>query len=111
MVTTLEKVRRLEQYLAVDNSTVDPVMDTSINKLLIRERVRILELKERLLNQCNQFEEAYSLASTEFFTAYEAGEMGDELDFVEWAATIEMLANINKRLDLLEVQPDHEPDH
>lgn len=111
MVTTLEKVRRLEQYLAVDNSTVDQVMDTTIDKLLIRERARILELKERLLRQCKQFEEDYLLDSTEFYTRYEEGEMGDEMDFVEWAATIEMLANIDKRLALLEVQPGNEPNH
>jgi hypothetical protein len=111
MVTTLEKVRRLEQYLAVDNSTVDPVMDTTIDKLLIRERDRILELKERLLRQCKQFEEDYSLDSTEFYTRYEEGKMGDDVDFVEWAATIDMLVNIDKRLALLEVQPDNEPDY
>lgn len=33
---------------------------------------------------------------------YEKGEMGDEMDFVEWSATIEMLANVDKKLALLE---------
>jgi hypothetical protein len=79
--------------------------------LLIRERARILELKERLLRQCRQFEEDYALDSTEFYTRYEAGKMGDEMDFVEWAATIEMLANIDKRLALLELQPGNESDY
>jgi len=30
-------------------------------------------------------------------------EMGDEMDFVEWAATVEMLTNVEKRLTLLQI--------
>ncbi len=104
MTTTLEKVRRLEQYLAVDSSTVDPVLDTTINKLLAREHSRVLKLKTRLLDQCAQFEKQYSLESVEFYTRYENGEMGDEMDFIEWAATVEMLENVKERLILLEVE-------
>jgi hypothetical protein len=48
-----------------------------------------------LTQQCKQFEAEYALSSTDFYRRYESGEMGDELDFVEWAATIEMLANGN----------------
>ncbi|MCB0207760.1 MAG: hypothetical protein KDJ52_00435 [Anaerolineae bacterium] len=104
MTTTLEKVRRLEKYLAVDNSTVDPVLDSTINKLLDRERVRVLALQERLSSQCREFEETYSLDSSTFHKRYEQGKMGDTIDFVEWAATIEMLMNIDKRLALLNIE-------
>jgi len=102
MITTLEKVRRLEQYIAADSSTVDPVLDMTIDKLLSRELTRMLELKARLTNQMVEFEDDYSLKSTDFYRRYENGEMGDEMDFVEWAATVEMLANIKKRLALKE---------
>ncbi|GAB4424935.1 MAG: hypothetical protein Fur0044_22990 [Anaerolineae bacterium] len=98
MFSTLEKVKRLEQYLAVDNSTVDPVLDTTIDKLLAREQARIVELKTRLQEQCALFEQNYTLSSEDFYKQYQAGQMGDETDYVEWAATIEMLANLDKRL-------------
>jgi hypothetical protein len=49
MMTTLEKVKRLEQYIIFNNSTVDPVLDMSIKKLLVREYTRMNELKTRLL--------------------------------------------------------------
>ena len=49
------------------------------------------------------FERTYSLTSNEFYTRYEKGEMGDEIDFVEWAATVEMFANVEKRLTLLQI--------
>jgi len=103
MMTTLEKVKRLEQYLLFSNLTVDPVLDMSINKLLVRESTRINELKTRLLNQVMIFEQTYSMASSEFYRCYENGEMGDEMDFVEWASTVEMLANVDNRLKLLQI--------
>ena len=106
MMTTLEKVRRLEQYIAVDNSAVDPVLDIAIDKLLAREIERMRELKARLADQLAEFEERYALKSADFYTRYENGEMGDATDFVEWSATVEMLANAEKRLALLERSPD-----
>ncbi|WP_069471009.1 hypothetical protein [Candidatus Marithrix sp. Canyon 246] len=102
MMTTLEKVKCLEQYLIIDTSTVDPVLDMSINKLLAREHARMQELNTRLLDQLIAFEETYSLSSSDFYRAYEKGDMGDEMDFVEWAATVEMFTNVEKRLTLLQ---------
>ncbi len=75
-------------------------IDMSINKLTL-ELTRMQELKTRLLNQLAGFEQTYSLASCAFYTRYEKGEMGDDMDFVEWAATVEMLANVEKSVTLL----------
>ena len=103
MMTTLEKVKQLEQYLIFSNVTVDPVLDMSINKLLVRESTRMNEIKTRLLNQVTMFEHTYSMVSSEFYVRYEKGEMGDEMDFVEWASTVEMLTNVDKKLKLLQI--------
>ena len=106
MVTTIEKVRQLEQYIAVDGSAVDPVLDMTIDKILTRETERLLALKSRLTDQLARFEARYGLESADFHARYENGEMGDEMDFVEWSATVEMLANTEKRLALLERETD-----
>ncbi|MEN8217329.1 MAG: hypothetical protein ABFS56_13360 [Pseudomonadota bacterium] len=102
-ITTLEKVQCLQQYVIASRLTVDPVLDMSLNKLLVRELTRTQKLKKRLLNQLATFEDSYSLSSSEFYKRYEKGEMGDEMDFVEWAATVEMLTNVEKRLTLLQI--------
>ncbi len=102
MMPTLEKIRRLEQYLAVDSSAVDPVLDRAIDKLLAREIERVHELKKRLTAQLAEFEEHYALNSADFYTRYENGEMDDSMDFVEWSATVEMLANAEKQMKLIE---------
>ncbi|EDN70339.1 hypothetical protein BGP_5822 [Beggiatoa sp. PS] len=102
MMTILEKVKQLEQYLIFSNLTVDPVLDMSINKLLARESTRMNELKTRLLKQVTMFEQTYSMVSNEFYTRYEKREMGDDMDFVEWASTVEMLTNVDNRLKILQ---------
>jgi len=101
-MTILEKVKLLERYIAVDVTAIDPVMELTIEKLLKREASRMDELKQRLLRQKTEFEEEYGLDSEEFCRRYEKGAMGDDMDYVEWSATVDMLAGIEKRLSLLQ---------
>jgi len=103
MTTTLEKVKRLEQYLVISGSNIDPVLDMSIDKLLVRELTRILGVKTRLFNQISEFEKLYSMTHADFYQCYKRGEMGDDMDFIEWAATIEMLTHVEKKLELLQI--------
>jgi len=58
--------------------------------------------KQCLQQQISQFEQNYNLLSQEFYSRYNKGEMGDEMDFIEWASTIEMLINVEKRMALLD---------
>ena len=101
-MTTLEKVKRLEKYIASDVAAFDPVLDITIEKLLKRETVRVGDIQQRLMEQLEEFEKRYGIKTTEFREHYEKGLMGDGMDFVEWSATIDMLANIQKSIDLLQ---------
>jgi len=67
------------------------------------EKVRCLEkhLRQNLSEHISEFENCYSINSAEFYRRYEKGDMGDDMDFIEWASTIEMIGNIDKRLYLL----------
>jgi len=55
MMTTLEKVKRLEQYLGSYSSEVDPVIEMAVNKLLSRELERVRQLTKRLSVQLMKF--------------------------------------------------------
>jgi len=61
----------------------------------------MLEVKAHLGDQLKEFENKYFLNSLDFYTRYKKGAMGDDMDFIEWAATVEMVENAEKRLALL----------
>jgi hypothetical protein len=109
MSTVLGKVKRLEEYMASTNaSSLDNVLELTIDKLLDRETSRLISQKARLEQQLADFEQRYSLSSEEFYERFEQGELGDAMDFVEWSATYEMAANLQHRLSILgreEVSP------
>ena len=106
MATTLEKIKLLERYVAIDNASVDPVLDLGLDKLLAREIANTRELKSRLEAQLRRFEKAHDMKSAAFYAKYETGELGDSMDFIEWASTLDMLKNAEKRLALLKQGTD-----
>lgn len=103
MLSTLEKVKSLEHYLTISNPPVDPVIDHTLNKLLNREYQRISEIQKRLLSDVNQFEAHYEMKSTQFQSQYDKGILGDDIDFIEWSATLDMLNQIEKQLKWLTI--------
>jgi len=100
-MTILEKVRKLEQYITIDNGTADPVLDLAIDKILAREIERLEQLRDGLSTQLSEFERTYNMDSHTQYQRYEQGELGDAMDFMEWAATTEMVENVNRRLQFI----------
>ena len=101
MSSTLDKIKRLEKYLAQD-AFDDPVLDSTIDKLLAREIFNVRNLQTRLQEQLSLFETQYKLKSDVFYKQFQNGDLGDEMDFVEWASTVEMMEKANQRLSVLE---------
>lgn len=55
------------------------------------------EIRQKLLQLIANFEEKYGMNSEEFNRCYETGTLGDDMDYVEWSATIDMLAGIEEK--------------
>lgn len=104
MMTLLEKVQSLHNYLLVNSTTVDALLVQGIDKLISREQQRLLKLQATLSDELLQFEQCYLLDSTEFQVRYQQGKMGDDMDFMEWSATLEMLQQVKQHLALLSGQ-------
>ncbi|MBX3053823.1 MAG: hypothetical protein KF753_20255 [Caldilineaceae bacterium] len=101
VVTTLDKIKRLEKYIAAQEVT-DTVFDLTLDKLLNREVSRLERMQEELNSELADFEQSYGIESEAFYRRYEAGEMGDATDFIEWSSTVEMVNNIEQQLGLLQ---------
>ena len=98
---TLVQIQLLEKYIASNQISIDEIFATTITKLYERELKRIQNFVKHLQEQLNTFEKQYLIETTEFILKYESGKMGDNIDFVEWSATIDMLNNAHKRLNIL----------
>jgi len=92
MNQTLEKIEKLGRIVAYNNSE-DQILDITLNKILLREIHKIQAQIERLKHELIIFEKKYALNSTEFLKQFENGTIGDDVDFIEWASTIEMKKN------------------
>ncbi|MGC9526255.1 MAG: hypothetical protein ACP5D7_12030 [Limnospira sp.] len=47
--------------------------------------------RENLEDKLNFFENKYQMSSTEFYQKFQAGKLGDSIDFFEWNTYYEML--------------------
>jgi len=77
------------------------VIDHSIDKLLMLERASaqhsLADLEERL----RAYEGQYYMSSPDFYQRFRAGQLGDDIEFVEWSVFYEMHRGVQERLSIL----------
>ena len=59
---------------------------------------KVKMLQTNLAGQIADFEDKYNMKSASFEKRYQSGELGDEMDYIEWSSTLDMLKNVKKRL-------------
>jgi hypothetical protein len=78
------------------------VVDLAVEKLVTLERERAQHETAELNQKLKAFEEHYHMTSEDFYRRFRAGELGDEIDPVEWSIFYEMRAAAKQRLTVLE---------
>ncbi len=98
-VRTLDRLRTLEQlYHRGFHSTI---VDRTIDKLLAAEIEQTKSEQHDLKTRLSAYEKQYDMPSEEFYRRFCSGELGDEIDFVEWSVFCEMYQASLERLRLL----------
>ena len=87
----LDKLKLLKEAYS-DEVELDRVLGKLLDIVLSQYRLRL----ERYNEELQKFEARYGMKSDEFYRRFEAGELGDAMDFFEWAGLYEL------RLDILE---------
>ena len=87
METTVTKIKRLSYFLETHHRYSDAVIDPVVDKLLDRERQTIIKQRDEIRADLDQFEQRYRIESSEFNEKFMRGEMGDDIDFVDWSGT------------------------
>ena len=80
---------------------IDSVMEMAIDKLLARESTRMGDMHLRINAQIAAFEAQYTMSSEDFRSRYDTGSISDEMDFIEWAATLDMRERIQRHLSMI----------
>jgi hypothetical protein len=86
--TTFDRLRALERLYA--HGYADEVVDLTVRKLIEhqiqKDEAQLAELHEDLA----RFEGRYKISSADFYSRYQAGQMGDDADVFEWNALYKM---------------------
>lgn len=82
----------------LDSSEFDQILDKLFDVVISQYRNRL----KRYERDLHEFEERYKLDSTKFYQRFEAGEMGDAMDFFEWAGLYELYQAIQGKVNQLE---------
>lgn len=101
MNQTLDKLKRLERLIQ-EYPAVDNVLVPTINKILQREINKLNLQIDNLSDQIKHWEDIYKMDSQSFLNKFETGQMGDQIDFIEWASTLGMKAKSEQYISTLQ---------
>jgi hypothetical protein len=82
-----------------DQTELDLILDKLLDVALSQHRLRL----ERYERDLRGFEERYDMDTETFYRRFEAGELGDAMDFFEWAGLHELRQDVLDRIRRLEM--------
>ncbi len=77
---------------------LDQIFGKLLSIALNQHRLRL----ERYEQDLHEFETRYGMESAVFYRRFEAGELGDAMDFFEWAGLYELHQDIKEKIGHLE---------
>ncbi len=99
-LSRLERLIRLYE-MGYASSYLDRVLD----KVFIQQATNDEALIKQLRADLDAYEAQYDMDSATFYARFRAGEMGDAMDFMEWASIYDMHEGAVQRLSVLKSKP------
>ena len=82
-----------------DEAELGLILGKLLDVTLSQHRLRL----ERYERDLRELEERYSMESATFYRRFEAGELGDAMDFFEWSGLYELRRDIIEKIQRLEM--------
>ena len=82
-----------------DEAELGLILGKLLDVTLSQHRLRL----ERYERDLRELEERYSMESATFYRRFEAGELGDAMDFFEWVGLYELRRDIIEKIQRLEM--------
>lgn len=94
---TLQKLEMLKEVYA-DEAELAQVLEKLLSVALDQQRHRLKRYEADL----HEFETRYGMDSATFYGQFEAGKLGDAMDFCEWAGLFELRRDLLEKIRRLE---------
>ena len=97
----METAYKLELLKGIysDEQELDQILGKLLDVALSRLRLRLRRYERGL----GESEKRYGMESAAFYRRFEAGELGDAMDFFEWAGLYELRQDIVEKIRRLEL--------
>ena len=93
----LAKLKILEDVYP-DKADLELMVNKLVDATIGQYRLRLKRYEQEL----RDFEQRYGMDSATFYRRFEAGELGDAMDFFEWAGLYELHQDLLEKLKRLE---------
>jgi hypothetical protein len=99
---TTNRSSRLKRLITLyETGQASDFMDRVLDKVFAQEAAEEAALINQLRGDLNEFEERYEMDSQTFYKKFKSGELGDAMDYMEWAALFNMFERAKARLEIL----------
>lgn len=99
MQATISKIKTLENFLNKHGD--DAYISNTLAKMLEYKIQQYDQNLAVLQEDLRAFEKKYAMTSAEFFAKFQKGGIGDEMDFIEWAALYQMRQKLFEKKEAL----------
>jgi hypothetical protein len=96
-MTTLEKMEVLKDA-SVDADQFGKVLDKLLEAILDQHKTRLV----RYIDEMKHFELRYRMDTADFYQQFQAGVLGDNMDYFEWAGLYELREDLLQKIQKLE---------
>ena len=97
-MNALQKKIEALKDMYFNEAELDQILGKLVDVALSQHRLRLKRYERDLY----EFEKRYSMESTTFYHCFEAGELGDAMDFFEWAGLYELRQDLLEKIRRLE---------
>ncbi len=85
-----------------------PVIERTVEKMVALERDHARQEAAEIEARLQVYEQQYQMNSEDFYRRFRAGELGDDMEWMEWSVFYEMRVGVRQRLTLLEPRATYE---
>jgi len=100
----LERLHSIGNYLKVADEEDKKLIEITLDKLVEQEVLMIKAKIKRYENISEKFRQKYGMSFDEFKKRFEAEEIGEDMDYLEWSSAIDAEKHWKAKLDALKLK-------